>query len=178
MLKAFLSEVNIKKHQEYLKTQRLLYSVLEKSYPRLSGLDIQEINRLSISSDIKKEAIDGKINIRLHELFFSSFSEKRVRCPEVSRTYGSEANFLYEIEKMLSDKKESGFLVIYIAKGDVGFYYGKRYLNLFLKAKPVLAIDLFEHAYYGDYGFDRKKYINTALSYLDLSKIGDFLKSD
>ncbi len=178
MPRSFLSEECVIKHKEYLKQQKLLYSVFEKSYPKIKGLEIAEINRLGISQEIKREALDLKMKIKLHELYFSSFSKVRSRCPSVTKTYGSEANFLYEIEKMLSNNEESGFLVIYLARADVGFYYGKKFLNLFLKTRPVLAVDLYEHAYFPDFGFDRKRYIKTALSYLDLSKLTDFSKND
>ena len=42
--------------------------------------------------------------------------------------------------------------------------------------KPLVAIDLAEHAYFGDYGFCREEYIKAAILHLDLSKISDFVK--
>ncbi len=176
---AFLSKENILMHKGFLKNSKLLYSVFEKSYPRLKGLSAAEINRLNISANLKKEAIEKKTNIEVHELFFNSFSEKRVRCPEICASYGSEANFLYEIEKSANEIEDSAFIVIYVTSNkEPAFYCGKRFSNLFIKAYPCLAVDLWEHAYFTDYGFDRKKYIRSALSYLDFSKITDFIKKD
>jgi Fe-Mn family superoxide dismutase len=39
-------------------------------------------------------------------------------------------------------------------------------------AIPLLALDVFEHAYYGDYGPDRAKYIEAYLSDVDWKKVG------
>jgi len=39
-------------------------------------------------------------------------------------------------------------------------------------AIPLLALDVFEHAYYGDYGPDRAKYIEAYLSNVDWKKVG------
>ena len=41
----FLSEENIKRHLEHLRTQKLKYSILEKSVPELKGKSIKEILR-------------------------------------------------------------------------------------------------------------------------------------
>ena len=43
--------------------------------------------------------------------------------------------------------------------------------GVFLKYDVRLAVDLCEHAYFYDYGFDKKSYLKAALSSLDLSKI-------
>ena len=44
-------------------------------------------------------------------------------------------------------------------------------LSLCLPAPPALAIDVSEHAYFLDYGFDKQRYIMAALPFLDLSKL-------
>ena len=44
----------------------------------------------------------------------------------------------------------------------------------FIKGEPRLAIDLCEHAYFIEYGFDKERYLEDLLRHLDLSR----LKSD
>ena len=39
------------------------------------------------------------------------------------------------------------------------------------KKQAVLAIDMCEHAYFLDYGFDRSAYVGQLLKFLDLSRI-------
>lgn len=175
----FLSEENVVKHREYLKELKLLYSVLEKSYPSLLNKEICDIERLRLPGEIKKEALMRKNEITLHELFFDSFSNKKVRCNYVSDCYGSEASFLYEIERAAFCERGIGFLVVGInEKSKPDFYFCEDRELFSLKFRPVLAIDMWEHAYISDYGFDRKKYIKSALFHLNLDKINDFYKRD
>ena len=40
------------------------------------------------------------------------------------------------------------------------------------KTRPdVRAIDVCEHAYFADYGFDKQRYLISALPYLDITKL-------
>lgn len=175
-LRLFLSEGSIKEHERYLHELKLKYSVLAKSVPALSGLTLSEIWRRLPRSDAKSEAVALLSEITAHEIFFDSFSEKRVRSPKIRSEYGSEDAFLYELFRLAKDTK-SGFLYIY-ADGkircdvchDGGFF--------FKGALPTLAVDLFEHTYFKDYSFDRKKYLSAALGCLDLSKINENSKKD
>ena len=54
----FLSEENIKRHLEHLRTMKLKYSILEKSLPELKGRSIAQIVRLGINRKLKDEAIN------------------------------------------------------------------------------------------------------------------------
>ena len=45
----------------------------------------------------------------------------------------------------------------------------------FLRYEPVLAVDMYEHAYFNDYGFEKEKYLRTSLEYLDLERLASAL---
>lgn len=174
----FISEDNLLKHKEYLRHLKCVYSVLEKSYPAAQEKSIKDIAKMKMSGQVKEEFFDRKCDILLHELYFSSFSDFRTRCPALVEQYGSEANFLYEIEKSLFDTIDVGFFVIYInRKNKIDFIYGRDMKNIFIYETPILSIDLWEHSYFMDYGFDRKKYIRAAISNLNLNKINEFYKN-
>ena len=173
----FLSEETVLRHKNYLADLRLKYSVLEKSYPEILGLDIKEIDSLRLPSQVKREAISKKSEIILHELYFNSFSDKFYLSAAVKACYGSEANFLYEIESELMKSCSYGFLLIYAdIRKRLKFVFGDELSDILLKNEPILAIDLWEHAYFSDYAFDRKRYVKGALLHLNLSKINDFYK--
>ncbi len=173
----FLSEYNVLKHKEFLKNLKLKYSVLEKSYPSVAGLSFNEIRTAHLASDAKAECLELRSKIILHELYFDSFSEEIFSSAAVRSFFGSEANFLYEIENEISKSADYGFLLVYVErKRRLNFTVGANLTDVLLNAEPLLALDLYEHAYFGDFGFDRKRYVKTSLSHLNLSKINDFYK--
>ena len=173
----FLSNESIVRHKAYLHERKLLLSVLYKSSPEICGKGGVEIMRSKRTLKYGEEALELISEIELHELYFRSFSDLLAPSLPVRERFGSEANFLYELE-MLSRAERCGFLLVYAdSKNKLSFCIENGYEILFSKIKPLLAIDLWEHAYFYDYGFDRKKYLKSALASLDFGKINDFYKS-
>jgi len=172
----FLSQDTQLKHREFLNQRRLQYSVLEKSYRSLAGCSLREIEGKRLPRDAKREAFSLKAEILLHELYFDSFSDKFTPSEAVKRFFGSEASFLYEIESSLRETRAVGFLLVYSDGGKLKFSHIYDDFDILADAKPLLAVDLWEHAYFSDYGFDRARYIKNALLHLDFNKINDFYK--
>ena len=72
-----------------------------------------------------------------------------------------------------------GFLLIFADKRkNLAFTYGESLVDVIIKNEPLLAIDLWEHAYFSDYGFDKKRYVKNLLPYINLDKINNFYKRD
>lgn len=166
-MNAFLSEEEILKHKEYLRQLKLKYSILEKSIPGIENKDFRDISRM-LRTDEREEVLKLLSKIRLHELYFSSFSDTPMKKNSfVSEQFGSEANFLYNLFKICKNAYPS-FLCITVRKGRIFPVLTEDFFSL---NTPLLAIDLYEHAYFGDYGFNREKYLESALSYLDLDRI-------
>ena len=164
----FLSEENIKKHLEHLRTLRLKYSVLEKSVPEIGGRDLSEILKLRIAPQIREEVSELLWNIRSHELFFNSFVEH----PLWNRKDLSRERLMYDILQ-LSYVKGYGFIYIYNdnKNGSVKLSHSIEFDGAFVRYKPKLCIDLFEHVYFCDYGFKMDRYLSGAISYLNTGKL-------
>ena len=164
----FLSEGNIKRHLEHLREKRLCYSILEKSMPELRERPINEIFRLNIDRGIKDEAISLLWYIKSHECFFDSFSMNQ-SMGKMMRI--SAEKLLYEIytEAM---KMDHGFLFVTLDKQKTPrLMFSDGNDGAFIKYKPILALDLYEHTYFLDYGFDKKRFLQNAIQYLNISSL-------
>lgn len=164
----FLSEGNIKRHLEHLREKRLCYSILEKSIPALYNLTMNEIIRLNIDREAKNEALSLLWYIKSHECFFDSFSTK----PSLKNNSGVRGEkLLYDIytEAM---KKDHGFLYVLLDKqGSPRITFSNGNDGSFIKYVPLLALDLYEHTYFLDYGFDKKRFLQNAISHLNISSL-------
>lgn len=167
----FVSETAFAEHSAYLNNLKLRYSILKKSEAALSGLELSEIERhREIGGDIRREAIRLLSEIKAHELYFSSFSARGGKCPVLKKQYSSESGFIYELLKN-SLNFLYGFCYVYKSRSGIYYECAEEPAQIFNKCKPLLCIDLFEHAYFRDYGFRREEYLKNALSYLNLSRL-------
>ena len=170
MIELFTEE-SIDAHREYLRGIKLKYSILEKSIPSIKNKNPNEIIRQKMSAEDKTDTLRLLSEMLLHEVFFSSFGGVRYLPSEtVRRSYGSEAALLYRLlrEGMNSDY---GFLCLYNDDGKIDIAASSDLTRLVIPRTPVLAVDLYEHAYFRDYGFDKDRYLQSALSRLDLSRL-------
>ena len=166
----FLSEDNIKKHLAHLRDYRLKLSILEKSLPELKGMTPTDIMRSNFSAEIKNEALKYHWQIKAHEIFFDSFALNYNRSEALTNYYSSRERFAYDIYRKAMEK-ECGFIFITIKNGKPQIIYLPSGDYSLFKIAPVLAIDLFEHTYFLDYGFDKEKFFRNALMYLDTGRL-------
>ena len=167
IMNRFLSEENIKKHLEYLRTLRLKYSVLLKSVPSLDGASMIEVARLSVERKVREEALELLWNIKSHELFFNSFADKQIW----ERKDMSKERLLYDVLTLSYDRSH-GFIYLYNdKKGNIKISHTECYDGAFVTYEPLLCIDICEHAYFNDYGFKKDRYVSGALSYLNTGKL-------
>ena len=168
MITEFLSEESIALHKEYVRQKRLKYSIIESYLPAIKGAMVSDIPRLGLSKRDRTDVLELLPEIALHEIYFASFSDTRyVRSEAVSRTFGSEAAYLNRLFS-LAKNSDRGFLTV--GRGGVASVV-TNLTDAFINGYPVLAVDLCEHAYFLDYGFDKERYLVSCLSYLDLTKI-------
>lgn len=167
----FLSEENLSLHKEYIRTKRLRYSIIEASFPSLSSADVGRIYRMKIPTRDKRDAIELMAEIKLHDIFFSSFTESPyARSPVVSMRYGSEANFLNTVFRAAMSGRD-GFVTIFCSGDDITVDFVRECERAFRSYTPMLAVDVCEHAYFMDYGFDKERYLLSALPYLDIARL-------
>ena len=161
-MELFLSKESLNLHLSYLNDLKLKYSILEKSLP------CEKVRNFRSSlCDLKRDAQRLRREISLHEIYFSSFSEKKRKCEFLKRYYSSKEAFLYEIY-IKAKSCASSFLTITVGKTGKPFVCETENLD---SLEPCLALDLSEHAYFSDYAFNRDEYVRRALSYIDFSKL-------
>ena len=170
-MNSFLSEGNIKRHLEHLRTLRLQYSILLKSYPELIGREIKDSLRLCSDKGVRSDLQKLYFNIKSHELFFDSFYP--VECRSVDRIpgYSSPDSFLYDL-LCLAKEEQYGFAFAFAdTRGDIKIALSNGDDGAFIRYTPLLALDLYEHSYFNDYGFDKERYVRAALTKLDISRL-------
>ena len=167
-LRKFLSERAIELHKEYVEDCRLRLSILGKSGYDIEGKSYPELLRARLGK-ASGEILSLSRDVYLHEIYFDSFAEGCAPLDVVKSRFGSLASFLYrlECEAMASD---GGFLLLSRVGDEIiigrSFGIGER-----LRTTPRLAIDLDEHAYFLDYGFDKLSYVRGALSHLNTARL-------
>ncbi len=171
VMKTFLSEENLSAHLEFMREERLRYSVYEKSFPFLKGKTLREILNLKISESIKNEFLPYIISYKSHELYFNSFCERQASCKELKRFYTSEAALLYELSERAMNVNYGFVFVFRDRSGAPMISRMDEKLSILRYMTPVLALDLSEHAYFTDYLYDKRGYINAMLAQVDLSEI-------
>ena len=159
-------------HKEYLRGLKNKYSIIQKSDPRISGKSVSELMRLGRGYDrgLVKDAVELLSEIKLHEVYFSSFGDAAGRrCPELGSKISLPSLF-YEISRCAMGMRY-GFVSLAMAGGDITVNCSEKNEEHFIKGEPRLAIDLCEHAYFIEYGFDKERYLGGCLRHLDLSRL-------
>ena len=170
----FLTEENLKIHKEYLRQKKLKLSIFEKSIEGIKNKNIKEISRQKLNKQDKVEILELMSDIALHELFFSSFGENKYPPSlSVKECFTTETAFLNSVYRAALGINY-GFVTVFLRCGRVVIETTEAELyRSFLYSSPVLAIDVSEHSYFLDYGFDKERYLYSALPYLSLDKLNN-----
>ena len=166
----FLSERNLEMHREYLNNLILRYNVFEKSYPELRNAKPSNIRKTRIRRSELDAAQSLFFEIEHHKIFFSSFCDRRVFSERVRKEFGTSENFIYKL-KCKAETIDCGFLCVCESRGRISFLEAKRPSDLASIDSVKLSLDLCEHAYFYDYGFDKNAYVEGAVSHFDLGKL-------
>ncbi len=170
VMERFLTKENIREHLSYLNGMRLKYSIIEKSIHGIKDKTPREIYKMNLSKELKNEILPLINGIICHKIYFSSFVDRPLPCKEIKRFFTSEQSFLYELSE-IGKTVEYGFLLIGIDRR------GRPYISCYndfcgsIPEGAVLALDLSEHAYFLDYHYEKGKYLNSALNFLDMGKL-------
>lgn len=154
-----------------------LNSALEP-YPQLQKLPLQRLlqNPYAIPSSIREKVMNNGGGVYNHNLFFQGLApaSSQVHNPEgalkaaIDNTFGSFENFKNKFSEQalsvfgsgwttLVQTKKQGLKIINLKNQDTSLIYG---------AKPLLLLDVWEHAYYLKYKNDRKQYVENAWNIL------------
>ncbi len=113
-----------------------------------------------------------------HSLYFYNLTDKKKDMPEgmqelINKNFGSLSNFRKEFINMAKEVKGSGYTFLVIDKDnnlkiintsnqDTPYYYG------FI---PIMTIDVWEHAYYLKYTYNRPEYLENIFDIIDFDKV-------
>lgn len=170
VLLEIFSEDNLNLHLLHMKSFAGRYSILEKSIPRLAGIPINEIYRLGLKKDELDDALEFFSCHEAHKIFFDSFAHLTKKCENVKKHFGSDEKFLYEVFEC-ARSGSYGFVFVYLdkrSKPQIEFTASR---DGFTRYSPILALDVFEHAYFWDYGFEKERYLRAAISRFDIEKL-------
>jgi len=178
-LMPFISDTTLEKHYNiylnYLKKLNELLSTTNNVYSKSYLVQHIDVLPLSIRGEVLYN-LSGVIN---HELYFfglsndNSSNTNNKLYNDIVANFGSYDNFKNQFREQALNVKGSGytflvmdnnkkFRIINTSNQDNPYYYG--YV-------PLMALDVWEHAYYLDYYSNRGDYINRFFDKLDLKKL-------
>ena len=149
----------------------------------LEQLSIEEVlKKLDISNTDLRNNAGGYYN---HGMFWENLAPKSNSQPKdslalaLTRDFGSFNEFKNQFEEIASKQFGSGWAWLITDKS------GKLQItsttnqdnplmsNAVIKGTPILALDVWEHAYYLNYQYKRKKYIDSFFSVINWKKVGE-----
>lgn len=145
--------------------------------------------QLALNIDVVPINIRGEVLYNLggvinHEIYFNTMNKPSGSKPygevlrEINSVYGSYENFKKEFIRVANNLKGSGYtflvldrrnnlFIINTSNQDTPYYYG---------LYPILALDLWEHAYYLKYKYKREDYINNWFNLINFTAVNDLYK--
>lgn len=171
----FISEENRTAHAEYYGRMLARISVYEREYPELSGKPLSDIMRLCRRLRGADEISELYADAHLHRVFFGSYSGEGYQPSHAARElFGSEAAMRDKIFKEAMRLPYGFVAVVRNSRGAevIGSESGKKILSA---GEPLLALDVCEHAYYGDWGFNKEGYLRAALFFMRLTSLDGIL---
>jgi Fe-Mn family superoxide dismutase len=177
---ALTMEIHYSKH--YLTYTNNLNKVIAET-PELDKLSIEDILKKvdANNADLRNNA-GGFYN---HTLFWESMAPKSGGEPKdtlataIKRDFGTFDNFKIQFENTATKQFGSGWAWLITDKA------GKLQItstsnqdnplmpNAVIKGTPILALDVWEHAYYLNYQYKRKKYIDAFFKVINWKKVGE-----
>jgi len=178
-LEPFISDDTLREHYQiylkYLKTLNELLSTTSNIYSKAYLIQHIDVLPLTIRGEVLYH-LSGVVN---HELYFFGMSNDNNTntnnrlMDDIVANFGSFDNFKSEFKKQALNIKGSGYTflvmdnnkklrVINTSNQDNPYYYG--YI-------PIIALDVWEHAYYLDYYSNRADYIDKFFTKIDFVKL-------
>ncbi|HLA54751.1 MAG TPA: superoxide dismutase [Flavobacterium sp.] len=147
------------------------------------ALPIEEIlKKLDMSNTVLRNNAGGFYN---HNVFWESMGPKAGGEPKdtlataIARDFGSYANFKTAFEDAAEKQFGSGWVWLVVDRsGKLQVTSTPNQDNPLMPqatvpGKPILALDVWEHAYYLNYQYKRKKYIDAFFNVINWKKVGE-----
>jgi Fe-Mn family superoxide dismutase len=158
-------EQHLKLYAAYVKHTNLIIDKIAD----LSKTDEDMVNNLYIISELKRRLGFEFGGMRNHEYYFSQFEgEAKAMSPEstlykkIESTWGSYEKWLSEF-KILAMTRGIGWAILYYDDANdnlINTWIGEQHEGHLTGLKPVLALDMWEHAFMLDVSpSEKKKYV-------------------
>ena len=140
----------------------------------------------SFDIDLRDKILFNLGGVVNHELYFNNFSLNNNNIPKgsiktaIDKQYGNYDNFKKEFKNIALELTGSGytFLVINDNKELQIINMGNQESPYMYGMVPIIALDLWEHAYYLDYQNNKSKYIDAFFNILDFDKINSLYEKN
>ncbi len=176
---AMTMEIHYSKH--YLTYTNNLNKVIAGT--EQENMAIEEIlKKLDISNADLRNNAGGYYN---HNLFWESMAPKSGGQPKdsiavaIARDFGSFENFKTQFEEAAAKQFGSGWTWLITDNSgklqvtNTANQDNPLMPNAIVKGTPILALDVWEHAYYLNYQYKRKKYIDAFFNVINWTKVGE-----
>jgi len=186
--KCGLKEETIENHQELLESYEKAFSHYEKEYKKtMKSLNEKDSPNYGALRDILKNKTHNSNAIHLHNMYFEDILGKTY---ELSRSeaatsllkaqYGPGPSQLPKDLLRAAKTSRNGWAVLNFNLKDKKLYLDiidLHDISVSTNSIPVLAVDLWEHAYTNDFGLDKEAYVNWFFSRLDWRIIAKRIKN-
>lgn len=170
----FVSEEYYLRHLEYLNNLKLKYSVMKKSISGLDNCSAHDLIRRIKGSKEYLRVARLLAEIELHDTYFISFGEREyAKSKNACSFFGSESALLTKLY-FLAMELNYGFVGVCRIKAKLDIFCEMDCIDVFRRGVPVLALDVCEHAYFGDYQYNKEHYIKEALKCLRVGELDNF----
>lgn len=178
---ALTMEIHYSKH--YLTYTNNLNKVISGTEFESLTIEIEDLlKKLDVSNADLRNNAGGYYN---HTFFWESMVSKSGGQPKdtlavaISRDFGSFENFKTQFTDAASKQFGSGWAWLVTDKAgklqvtSTANQDNPLMTNAVIKGTPILALDLWEHAYYLNYQYKRKKYIDSFFNIINWNKVNE-----
>lgn len=161
-----------------------LNKVLEGYEEFTEGKTLEELlyNIEEVPEEIRKQVINQGGGVANHNLYFSILAKKPRKCvkgklfDEIVRSFGSVENLIKQISEKAVNTFGSGYSWLVVnGEGNIEVVSTPNQDSpLIYKMKPILTIDVWEHAYYLKYKNRRAEYVRNIWNVIDWSKVEEY----
>ena len=164
-----------KHHRNYL--NKLNELLLKNNYDYRYTIDelVYHIDEFNV--DVREDLLFNLGGVLNHNLYWNSINPKNNMNPdglfevEINKAFGSIDTLLKQLKESALKIKGSGYVFLIINKDGSLEIVNKKNQDspLFDGNVPLLNIDMWEHAYYLNYEYDKSKYLDNIKSIIDFS---------
>ncbi len=159
-----LSENLLKQHNtlylRYVKKINEINTKLESANKKEANAAYSEYRSLKIDRAFSNNGVV------LHELYFENLNSKPTApskefLSKINKDFGSFDNYVSDLESSMKSTRNGWVVSVYncLSKNIETYIFESHDLHIPVNSKPLLVIDVWEHAYQIDYGIDKDSYI-------------------